>query len=180
MHHTRPASDMTKHKLNAMLPGADSSGSGSEYDPSSSSDESDIEPMSDGASDDGPDGYVPNVSKELHVEQQGAGEIAAVEETIRQVEEQLDDALDLDEDGDSDESEALFDGNVHPPEYFRQGIEMLENDDSRYLRKEYAVSTVKLIDHTERQWRSWVTPGDVLSDLRLTLPQVLREDPTEA
>lgn len=49
------------------------------------------------------------------------------------------------------EAETLFDGNVLPPEYYREGIQSLDLDE--FKRKEYSKGTEKLIVRAESQWR---------------------------
>lgn len=48
----------------------------------------------------------------------------------------------------------LHDGNVHPPEYYLDGIENTNLDD--YRRKEYAAGTEREIRHAEDQWSKYV------------------------
>ena len=48
----------------------------------------------------------------------------------------------------------LFDGNLHPPEFYRRGIESL--DEESYDRKEYSPTFTVLIDQAEKQWRMYV------------------------
>jgi len=45
----------------------------------------------------------------------------------------------------------LFDGNLRPPEYYRQAMKSTNPDD--FIRKEYAAGTEQLIVNTENQWR---------------------------
>ncbi|KAI0448476.1 hypothetical protein F5B21DRAFT_521829 [Xylaria acuta] len=45
----------------------------------------------------------------------------------------------------------LFQGNLNPLVFYRQGIAML--DEKVYDRKEYSAGTTKLIDRAEKQWR---------------------------
>ena len=44
-----------------------------------------------------------------------------------------------------------FDGNIHPPEYHRQGMQEMVAD--RYKRKVYAKGPEKQIQSSENQWR---------------------------
>lgn len=56
-----------------------------------------------------------------------------------------------DEDDQDDQDERLFDGNVHPVEHYRKG--MNDMDESVFDRKEYAPGTEKAIAATEMRWR---------------------------
>lgn len=53
---------------------------------------------------------------------------------------------DKDEDGAAEKQAALFDGNAHPPEYYRQGIEEFDEDD---LDNGYAPATREQLDSLE-------------------------------
>jgi hypothetical protein len=57
---------------------------------------------------------------------------------------------DEDEDGAAEKQAALFDGNAHPPEYYRQGIEEFDEDD---LDDGYAPGTREQLDSLEDEWR---------------------------
>lgn len=55
---------------------------------------------------------------------------------------------------DEHDADALFDGNLRPVEWYRNGIKSLKLDD--YVRKEYSQGTDNLIAHAENQWRLYV------------------------
>lgn len=54
------------------------------------------------------------------------------------------------------DEEELFDGNVHPPEYYQRNIKSLNVDD--YDRKEYSPGTESLIAMAQKQWRLYDSP----------------------
>lgn len=52
-----------------------------------------------------------------------------------------------------DDDEELFDGNVHPPEYY--GRDMQDLDERAYLKKNYAEGTLEMVNRVERQWTEY-------------------------
>ncbi|KAG6353712.1 hypothetical protein INS49_005421 [Diaporthe citri] len=54
---------------------------------------------------------------------------------------------------DSDE-ELLYDGNVAPPEFYRQNIRNINVDD--FKRRHYAKGTLKMIENAQNYWQSYV------------------------
>ncbi|KAJ0329333.1 hypothetical protein COL922a_012866 [Colletotrichum nupharicola] len=63
------------------------------------------------------------------------------------------DVEDLEEDDDFDVEDQvrLFDGNVHPPEYWRRNVEGFNEDP--YACQDYSPGTTVLLDAVEEQWR---------------------------
>lgn len=55
---------------------------------------------------------------------------------------------------DIDDPDTLFDGNVHPAEWYCEQLNSTNPSD--FKRKEYAKGTEKLIKNTEDQWRKYV------------------------
>ncbi|KAG6358485.1 hypothetical protein INS49_014369 [Diaporthe citri] len=49
-----------------------------------------------------------------------------------------------------DDGEELFDGNVHPPEYYRRDMQDL--NERAYLKKNYSEGTLEMVNRVERQW----------------------------
>lgn len=60
----------------------------------------------------------------------------------------------LSSDFDLTSGSVLFDGNLNHPDFYRQGIEAL--DEKIYDRKEYAKGTESLINHADSQWHAYV------------------------
>ncbi|KAI0435566.1 C2H2 finger domain protein [Xylaria telfairii] len=54
---------------------------------------------------------------------------------------------------DPEADEILYEGNIHPPEYYRQAVQQL--DEGTYTRKVYAEATERQILSVERQWRQY-------------------------
>lgn len=101
---------------------------------------------------------------------------ATIDKEIRELEEDTDYCSEADDDDDLDtliedqehvlrrhadnstddiiDHDALYDGNLAPPEYYRQGIQTLDLDD--YQRKEYSKGTEQQILKIERQWQTYV------------------------
>lgn len=52
-----------------------------------------------------------------------------------------------------DDDEELFDGNVHPPEYYRRDMQDL--DERAYLKKNYAEGILEMVNRVERQWTEY-------------------------
>ncbi|KAB5513055.1 hypothetical protein GE09DRAFT_1267713, partial [Coniochaeta sp. 2T2.1] len=61
---------------------------------------------------------------------------------------------DEDENGAVEQQAALFDGNAHPIEYYRQGIEEFDEDD---FDDGYAPGTREQLDSLEDEWRRFCT-----------------------
>ena len=55
---------------------------------------------------------------------------------------------------DSDDEEALFDGNANPPEYYLRNIENTNEND--FKRKRYSVTTLRAIRYVKEQWMRYV------------------------
>jgi hypothetical protein len=61
---------------------------------------------------------------------------------------------------DFDDPDALFNGNIHPAEHYREQLKWTNPNDFR--RKEYAKGTEKLIVNSENQWRMHVSPDHMV------------------
>ncbi|KAK8106561.1 hypothetical protein PG999_009920 [Apiospora kogelbergensis] len=134
--------------------------SGSEYGESSSESPSDHdEDIGDvneaelvGSSDEderiGDDEFDAEVFDEdnVHVGVQDSAAVAKIADLVQRCETEL---RDLSPDGEDEDN--LFDGNVHPLEYYRQGMKDMVVD--RYKRKVYAKGTEKQIQNSENQSR---------------------------
>lgn len=95
--------------------------------------------------------------------------------------EDFDNVGDFDAEMDVEDQIQLFDGNLHPPEYWIQAVEQFREED--YTDGEYAEGTQKLIDGIEEHWFRYAARSR-FSSLRLangTYDQVLRcrETPSE-
>lgn len=66
-----------------------------------------------------------------------------------------DNTSDKDDDEGAEKQGVLFDGNAHPPEYYRQGIETFNEDD---LDDGYASGTRAQLDSLEDDWNRYVGP----------------------
>ncbi|KAG6358154.1 hypothetical protein INS49_014038 [Diaporthe citri] len=133
-------------------PSTEYSSSGSEYTPSDEYEEAYFEPDSSGMSGEdsdisgedldvfgGPLDY--NIAgKELQVEE--------IEDRVRRFEES---GSDMSSDEFDDDLDKLYHGNKHPPEFYRRGIENMNED--KYTRKVYAKGTMKLIRNSENHWK---------------------------
>lgn len=64
----------------------------------------------------------------------------------------LDDVDDSFDDGDIDVEDQLqlFEGNTHPPEYYRQAI--VDFNESDFDGEDYSPGTTRLLDGVEEQW----------------------------
>ncbi|KAK7927845.1 hypothetical protein PG985_004843 [Apiospora marii] len=62
----------------------------------------------------------------------------------------VDDADDADAEIDVEDQIQLFGGNLHPPEYYLQSMEVFNQDD--YESEDYKEGTTRLIDSVEEQW----------------------------
>jgi hypothetical protein len=62
---------------------------------------------------------------------------------------EIDDA-DIDGEADIEDQIALFGGNVHPPEYYRQAVEAF--NESTFDSEDYSGGTTVLLDAVEEQW----------------------------
>ncbi len=51
----------------------------------------------------------------------------------------------------------LFEGNTHPPEYYRQAVVTFNASD--YESEDYALGTTRYLDGIEEQWIWWDTPN---------------------
>ncbi|KAF5493187.1 hypothetical protein CGCF413_v010392 [Colletotrichum fructicola] len=58
-----------------------------------------------------------------------------------------------DDDFDVEDQVRLFDGNVHPPEYWRRNVEGFNEDP--YACQDYSPGTTVLLDAVEQQWRQF-------------------------
>lgn len=61
----------------------------------------------------------------------------------------------------------LFDGNLHPPDFYRQEIKTF--DEEIYDRKEYAKGTESLINHTDSQWHTYVFSAMCITSVTNTI-----------
>lgn len=61
----------------------------------------------------------------------------------------------VDDEADVEDQIALFSGNVHPPEYYRQAVE--EFNESTFDCEDYSPGTTSLLDAVEEQWCLYVT-----------------------
>ena len=52
---------------------------------------------------------------------------------------------------DIDDEIKLFGGNIHPPEYYRRGIE--EFNENSFVGEDYSPGSTKLLDAIEMQWQ---------------------------
>ncbi|OAQ57486.1 C2H2 finger domain-containing protein [Pochonia chlamydosporia 170] len=63
----------------------------------------------------------------------------------------------------------LFGGNIHPPEYYRSGIE--EFNESSFVDEDYSPGSTILLDAIELQWQQQVAlPSHLLQALRFNCP----------
>ena len=72
-------------------------------------------------------------------------------------------AFDLDQEADVEDQLSLFDGNAHPPEYYRRAIE--EFNESDFEGEDYSPGTTMLIDAIEEQWARFVLFHAIVSFL---------------
>lgn len=86
--------------------------------------------------------------REVLVEDQDEAELEELGDVIRQSEVGGSAPDPYSSDFDEDQ---LHDGNLHPAEYWRQGIQATNEED--FKRKDYSPETVERIDHAENQWR---------------------------
>jgi hypothetical protein len=63
--------------------------------------------------------------------------------------------VDVDAEIDVEDQSALFGGNVHPPEYYRQAVE--EFNESAFDYEDYNPGTNSLLDAVEEQWKLYVS-----------------------
>ena len=62
----------------------------------------------------------------------------------------------VDDEADVKDQIALFGGNVHPPEYYRQAVE--EFNESTFDCEDYSPGTTSLLDAVKEQWCMYMTP----------------------
>ncbi|KAF3768443.1 hypothetical protein M406DRAFT_71451 [Cryphonectria parasitica EP155] len=119
----------------------------SEYEDDPASEVSDEEMVD--VSDNGPEPELPGL-QDLEPPQRES-EVTEIEAEIQQIDASLRSPQTLDKDA-YDEDD-LFHGNLHPPEFYREGIQVLNEDD--FARKQYKPSTMYAINACERQWKQF-------------------------
>lgn len=60
---------------------------------------------------------------------------------------------DLEADVDLEDQVQLFEGNLHPPEHYRQALE--EFNEEAYEGQDYSPGTILLLDATEERWHEY-------------------------
>lgn len=99
-----------------------------------------------------------DLAAELDVEPQNQDDLAEIEEQIRAFDAgssitgtTLDN---LDDPSNPDEDDNLFQGNLHPPEYYRRGMMSLNEED--YKKKDYKESTLSNLKYILEQFKRYV------------------------
>lgn len=79
------------------------------------------------------------------------------------------------------DDEDLFDGNTQPPEYYREGLENI--NDAQFMRKQYnPKKTLARMRYIRREWAIYipppnpVSPAKMLTFVRRDCKKILQED----